>query len=342
MSDQTVSRRMFLGSLAALTAGSRLFAQPGSNPPIVARALNHMTLSVTDIGRSAEFYQGLFGMPIAARQASTLVLRIGDGPQFLALSGGNANASRTMNHLCLTVDDFDADRLVRILGEHGVMPADGRGLSGGPMQVRIRMRGEEFGGAPEGTPELYVGDPDGVVVQLQDTRYCGGSGLFGEVCDSVESPPSTGLFTLRELNHFTIFVSDQARSIAFYQSLFGMPITTYQGALPLLSVGNGSQFLALAQVPVEPTIHHACMTIDNFEHEEVMEKLREFGITPRDESEQGSVPPRRSYVTLRMADRGGAPEGTPELYFTDPDGILMQLQDATYCGGSGYFGEVCS
>ena len=341
VSHNDVTRRVFLGSLAALGAGARIFTQSGGQTPIVPRALNHMTLSVTDIGRSLEFYQGLFGMPLAARQANTLVLRIGEGPQFVALSGGNANASRTMNHLCLTVDDFDADRLVGIIGEHGVMPAAGRGLSGGPMRVRIRMRGEDFGGAAEGTPELYFGDPDGVVIQLQDTRYCGGQGVFGEVCDTVEPAPAAGIFTLRELNHFTILVSDQARSIAFYQALFGMLINTHQGALPLLSVADGAQFLALAQVPAPPTIHHACMTIDDFQHEEVMEKLREFGITPRDDDARGPVPPLRSYVTMRMADRGGAPGGTPELYFTDPDGILIQLQDATYCGGSGYLGNLC-
>ena len=31
-----------------------------------------------------------------------------------------------------------------------------------------------------------------------------------------------------------------------------------------------------------------------------------------------------------------------ELYFTDPDGILLQIQDMTYCGGSGKLGEVCA
>ncbi len=335
-----VTRRTFLGSLAALAAAPSMFAQ-GGRPPIPVRALNHMTLSVTDIGRSLEFYQGLFGMPIAARQANTIILRIGDGPQFLALGGGTANASRRMSPFCLTVDDFDADRLVGILGEHGVTPADASGLSGGPMRVRIRMRGEEFGGAPEGTPELYIGDPDGVVVQLQDTSYCGGRGVLGGVCDSVEPAPGPGLFTLRDLNHFTIFVSDQQRSIAFYQALFGMPINTHQGAMPLLSVGSGSQFLALAQVPVQPAIHHACMTIENFEHARVMGMLEDFGITPRDDNAQGPVPPLRSYVTMRMEDRGGARDGTPELYFTDPDGILMQLQDVSYCGGAGYLGDVC-
>jgi hypothetical protein len=49
----------------------------------------------------------------------------------------------------------------------------------------------------------------------------------------------------------------------------------------------------------------------------------------------------KSYVTMRMENRGGAPGGTPELYFTDPDGILVQLQDVKYCGGSGYLGDVC-
>jgi len=42
-----------------------------------------------------------------------------------------------------------------------------------------------------------------------------------------------------------------------------------------------------------------------------------------------------------MEDRGGAKGGTQELFFTDPDGILMQIQDVTYCGGAGYLGEVC-
>jgi hypothetical protein len=44
---------------------------------------------------------------------------------------------------------------------------------------------------------------------------------------------------------------------------------------------------------------------------------------------------------MRMPARGGAQEGTPELYFTDPDGLLLQLQDVKYCGGAGLLGEVC-
>jgi hypothetical protein len=42
---------------------------------------------------------------------------------------------------------------------------------------------------------------------------------------------------------------------------------------------------------------------------------------------------------MRMPNRGGALNGTPELYFTDPDGILLQIQDVRYSGGSGYLGN---
>ena len=55
------------------------------------KALNHFTLAVSDVKRSLDFYQGLFGMPIQARQGSTVLLRMGNGPQFLALTAAGAN-----------------------------------------------------------------------------------------------------------------------------------------------------------------------------------------------------------------------------------------------------------
>ena len=351
-----VSRRIFLGSLAALavagcspdggtsTPASSADAPASSapaqtGPPIPVTAINHMTLSVSDPARSLEWYQGLFGMPIAARQAETVVLRVGDGPQFMALGGGASDNPR-ITHLCLAVDNFDDERIVRILGENGVAASG----ESGPMQSRVRMRGEAFGGAPAGTPELYFGDPDGIVIQLQDSSYCGGAGLLGEGCLATPEPaPSAGLLAVGEFNHFTLFVTDQQRSIQFYQGLFGMPVDTYQGALPVLRVGSGNQFLALAGAgggPTGPIIHHASLTVDDFDPDRILAVLEGYGVTPRGDA-QGPVGPLTSYVTMRMEDRGGAPGGTPELYFTDPDGILIQLQDARYCGGNGYLGEEC-
>ena len=200
--DNDVSRRVFLGTLGALAVAPRSFAQTG--PPIPITSINHMTISVSDPARSLEWYQGLFGMPIAARQANTVSLRLGDGPHYMAIGGG-ASDNPGINHFCLSTPNFDDDRIVGILGEHGVRSA----RTSGPMEVRVRMRGADFGGAPEGTPELYFGDPDGIVIQVQDDTFCGGEGVLGETCLArPEAAPTSGLLRVREYNHFTLFVTD--------------------------------------------------------------------------------------------------------------------------------------
>ena len=158
---QPIDRRSFLRSMPALAVAPRLLAQSPSTPPIPVRGLNHMTLSVSDPKRSLEFYQGLSGMPVQARQGQTTLLRIGAGPQFLALSGTGANGTPSINHFCMSVESFDASRAMTILAGRGVARADGAGggLSGGAMKARLRMRGPESGGAPGGTPELYSAIP---------------------------------------------------------------------------------------------------------------------------------------------------------------------------------------
>jgi hypothetical protein len=106
--------------------------------------------------------------------------------------------------------------------------------------------------------------------------------------------------------------------------------------------GGGAGRGAAQPPPPRPaSINHVCLNMDGFNVETIQKALESFGIKPR-ESQTGPVPPMRHYVSMRMENRGGAKEGTPELYFTDPDGIPIQLQDVSYCGGSGVLGGTCS
>jgi hypothetical protein len=82
------------------------------------------------------------------------------------------------------------------------------------------------------------------------------------------------------------------------------------------------------------------MSMDGFNPETVIKALESYGIKPRGTA-QGGTGPLVHYISTRMENRGGAKEGTPELYFTDPDGLLIQLQDVKYCGGAGVLGDVC-
>jgi catechol 2,3-dioxygenase-like lactoylglutathione lyase family enzyme len=314
-----LTRRGLLGSFGILAAARGLTAQ-AKKSSIRVRALNHMTLTVADPHRSLEFYQGLFGLPVQARQGDTTILRIGSGPQFVALSKGGANAKPGIGHFCMTVENFNVEQIMKTLAEYGVSRTDTAGA--GPLKAWVRKR-------EEGTAELYFTDADGILVQLQDTSYCGGAGVLGNVCLAKAEPaPRKGLIAARDFSHFTLMVADARRSREFYQGLFGLRIQAYQGAAPVLGVGARGQFLALAAGSAAPNIGHACLNMEGFDPDKVLRTLSDFGVL-------------KSYVTMRMEDRGGARGGTPELYFTDPDGILMQLQDVNYCGGAGYLGDEC-
>jgi catechol 2,3-dioxygenase-like lactoylglutathione lyase family enzyme len=343
----SVGRRGFLLSLPAFAMTRGLIAQR-AGAPIRIRAFNHVSLTVSDLKRSIDFYQGLFGMPIQARQSATSVqLRIGSGPQYLGLSTG-ANAGSSIDHMCVGIEEFNVDRLLKVLAAHDVSRSDQRGA----LKVQVRTRGPEAGGAKEGTPEVYLGDPDGVILQLQDSRYCGGAGALGDVCAAPEPLLKRGLLALKRYSHCTVFASDAQRSNAFYQRLFGMGIRSYQGpASPTLAIGAGVEFLMFAggggarggtgaAPPRPPGINHFCVSLEGFDADRILGTLETFGIRPR-ENQTGPVAPMRSYVSMRMENRGGAREGTPELYFTDPDGILVQIQDESYCGGSGQLGSIC-
>ncbi|MQA31094.1 MAG: hypothetical protein GEU82_14885 [Luteitalea sp.] len=214
--------------------------------------------------------------------------------------------------------------MMALLSKHGVTKAEaaGGGPSGGPMKARVRMRGPGSGGAPGGTPELYFGDPDGIVVQLQDPGYCGGGGVLGHVCPAIEPAPSKGLLAVRDLNHFTMNVSDPGRANKFYQDVFGLSIRSYQGpTAPTLAIGPDQQFLmftgggggragATPAPPRRASINHVCLTMDGFNVEQIQKALESYGIRPR-EAPAGPAAPMRHYVSMRMENRGGAKEGTP-------------------------------
>ncbi len=324
-----ITRRTLVQSLPVLATATRLPAQP-AKPPIAARKLSQFTLTVSDLKRSLDFYQGLFGMPVQARQGSTVLLRIGAGPQYMALKEADANARPGITQFGISVEGFNADKIMAVLAEHGVSKSN----SPGPMRAQIRMR--------DRTPELFLGDPDGVMVQLQDTSYCGGAGPLGNMCAAPEPSPHKGLIALRGLSHFTLFGPNATRSQAFYRELFGLFIQAHQGSALAMGVGSGPQFLMMAGAAASTgNINHGCFFMEKFNPDDVLKTLADYGVKPRGRV-GGGEPPLTCYVTLRMENRGGSPGGTPELYFTDPDGILLQIQDVSYCGGAGRLGELCS
>ncbi|MYN67517.1 MAG: hypothetical protein F4X11_21230 [Acidobacteria bacterium] len=175
-----MSRRELVLALSALMmarpAGGAAAQQGAAPAPIRVRTMNHVTLSVSDVQRSVEFYQRVLGLPLVTTQGTERdwdapavpVLGIGDGPQFIAFSQGDRPH---INHYCLGMEGFDAAEIVARLAEHGI-------------EARVRMRADSDPPAEE----LIFPDPDGIPVQIQDVSYCGGSGKLGDLCDPDDRP----------------------------------------------------------------------------------------------------------------------------------------------------------
>ena len=165
-----------------------MLAQAPARAPFRVNGLSQITLTVSDVARSLEFYQGLFGMPVQARQGSTVLLRIGNGPRFLALRQAAAGERPSISALGFGVQDFSVDRAMQTLAAHGFTAAPSTAEKPGPKQTLVRTRRQNEGGSPDGsTRDLFAADPSGVVFQLHDVSYCGGSGALGNVCPMPQS-----------------------------------------------------------------------------------------------------------------------------------------------------------
>lgn len=118
------------------------------------------------------------------------------------------------------------------------------------------------------------------------------------------------------INHVTMFVRNVQKSVEFYQRLFAMPVLTRQDSGVNLQVGTG--FLGIYPAEGGPTgIDHVCFGLQDFDADALRAKLADSGVS----------------ANIRV--RGD----TKELYFTDADNVLVQLQHARYRGGVGPLGD---
>jgi catechol 2,3-dioxygenase-like lactoylglutathione lyase family enzyme len=321
-----MTRRSALVALSATMVSPGLMAQP-ARPVIQTRRLNNVMIAVSNVERSAAFYEKLIGPPI--RQGDTVVFRVGEGPHFFALTAVKSGAKPDFLSYGMTVADFDAERARRMLADLGVGGAE------------ITRRGD--------TPELFVPDPNGIKVQLAHTTYGYGSGARGDVLPPAPTAAAKSAFQLKSINHVTLTIANGPREKEFYQSVFGLPIRAMQGDGVTLAIGEGTDGIVFNAKANNPNaiseINHACFTIENFDAERVMATLIDSGLVPIENGIPALIKPLTCRVRWRQrANNGGGPTsplGTAEVYFTDPDNIRIQLQDVSYCGGSGRLGQIC-
>jgi glyoxylase I family protein len=146
----TCSRRELLATLGALVAmGPAESPAALRAPPFVCRELNHVTLRVSDLGRSKQFYSKLLGLKLLNEDKDSCRLSLGRG--FLSLWQDSAPG---VDHWCVGVEPF--------------IQARASGQDRTRDSVRDTLQREGFSlRQDEGDSTIYIRDPDGNVVQLE-------------------------------------------------------------------------------------------------------------------------------------------------------------------------------
>lgn len=143
-----LSRRDLLAGLSALTAAAAAPAAAQPAPPALKPVgIDHVSILVADLQRSADFYNRVFGLVPNGRDDANKILRLGPKPApgergKVIVSIRQQPPAGMVDHWAFRIEGFDAKAATPVLQAHGLKPDNTI----------------EYG--------FYVKDPDGVVVQM--------------------------------------------------------------------------------------------------------------------------------------------------------------------------------
>ncbi len=132
-----------------------------SAPEKQVPAFNHTTIYVTDLEKSASFYDHVIGIEKIAEpfnDGKHVWFRIGDHSQLHVVKGATAIIPHDINiHLSFSVKSLSG--YMKHLDEAGVKYGNWKGDSKQP-QVR-----------PDGVNQIYFQDPDGYWIEINDDKF---------------------------------------------------------------------------------------------------------------------------------------------------------------------------
>ena len=136
-----LSRRELIQGLSMLgAAASSAAAEPEQPAPVSASGIDHVSVLVSDLDRSQDFYRKVFGMSLLSEDKEHGIRRLGGKRVIVSLR--KETPYGTVDHFGIHVENFDRDRATQTLARHGLTP----------------RQNWQYG--------YYVNDPDGMNVQL--------------------------------------------------------------------------------------------------------------------------------------------------------------------------------
>lgn len=138
-----LSRRQLIGGLTALAAGGGALTAAAQETPFKSTRIDHISIQVSDLGRSVEFYERIFGLAILNEDRENKIARMGVTGALVSLH--EKAPTGIVDHFAIAIDDFDQQSVTATLRDQGLDP-----------QTNL-----DYG--------FYVRDPEGIPVQIVRT-----------------------------------------------------------------------------------------------------------------------------------------------------------------------------
>ena len=141
-----LSRRELIQGLALLATATQVKAASAASPDttqpvgLAAAGIDHVSILVSDLERSATFYKNLFGLTVLSEDKEHGILRMGS--KHVIISIRKEKPYGTVDHFGVRVENFNKEAVTHTLQQHGLKPDENW----------------QYG--------FYLKDPDGVNVQL--------------------------------------------------------------------------------------------------------------------------------------------------------------------------------
>ena len=108
------------------------------------------------------------------------------------------------------------------------------------------------------------------------------------VAATVGSTASAAALTAGSINHTSVLVSDMARSIDFYNRVFGLSVLNEDKPNKISRLGiSGKVLVSLRVEPPPGLVDHFAIGVENFNKDAVTKTLQGMGLTPRENLEFG-------------------------------------------------------
>ena len=116
-----VSRRELIRSLTMLAAaGGAASVVDAQEVPFRSTRIDHISIQVTDLPRSIDFYEKVFGLSVLSEDTDNEITRMGTTRILVSLH--RRPPTGIVDHYAIAIDAFDSESVTRTLTQLGLTP----------------------------------------------------------------------------------------------------------------------------------------------------------------------------------------------------------------------------